>query len=64
MDQLSTQSYRSSDKPQPDEILGDLLTALEHMMLTRGKVVTPLLLAAVQHRVHVIQQRARRQVRR
>jgi hypothetical protein len=46
----------------PDPILDDLLAALEHLLLTRGKVVTALLLEAVQLRVSCIQQRARWQV--
>jgi hypothetical protein len=44
MDQLIQQSYRAPEKSQPgspDPILDDLLAALEHLMLTRGKIVTP-----------------------
>jgi hypothetical protein len=67
LDQLSPQcNHPPSDKPppgSPDPILDDLLAALEHLLLTRGKVVTPLLLEMVQARVSCIQQRARRQVR-
>jgi hypothetical protein len=63
MDQLIQQSYRAPEKSQPsspDPILDDLLAALEHLMLTRGKIVTPLLLETVQARVHRIQQHPRK----
>jgi hypothetical protein len=67
MDQLSIQSYppsATSQHPEPDEILADLITALEVVMLRRPKAARPLLLEATQARVARIQQSARREVRR
>jgi hypothetical protein len=63
MDQLNTQSYQPSNKPQADEVLDDLITALEFVMLRRPKAVRALLLEATQGRVARIQQRTRRRVR-
>jgi hypothetical protein len=67
MDQLVTQSSCSPpDKPQPpesDEILDDLLAALEHLMRTRPKAVAQLHVQAVQARVCLIPTHARPEVR-
>ena len=62
MDQLNTQFYQPSNKPQADEVLDDLITALEFVMHRRPKAVRALLLEATQVRVALIQQRTRRRV--
>ena len=62
MDQLSIQSYQPSDKPQADEVLDDLITAIEFVMQRRPKAVRALLLEATQVRVARIRQRTRRRV--
>jgi hypothetical protein len=62
MDQLSIQSYQPSDKPQADEVLDDLIMAIEFVMQRRPKAVRALLLEATQVRIALIQQRIRRRV--
>jgi hypothetical protein len=49
--------------PSADEILNDLITALEVVMLTRPKPAATLLLEAVQLRIHRIQRHAARRTR-
>lgn len=62
MDQLKSQSYPPPTTSQSDAILNDLLAALEFLMSCRPKVARALHVEAVQHRVGLIQQRARREV--
>lgn len=63
MDQLNAQSYQPFNKPQADEVLDDLITALEFVMQRRPKAARALLLEATQVRIAQIQQRTRRRVR-
>ncbi len=60
----STDPSSITPQPETDEILADLLTALDFLTQTRGREVAALRVEAVQARVASIQRRAMRKVAR